>query len=153
MYMSCVPHVMYGLVFVVKFAVALLRICMTKSNVRFCYQICDKKHSTWVTLSRCRGEAHFPFRCAPRRLVMRRYQVRFHHAAATAHSQRGKCKLPASPANKSVVTLIWQLLQLLVILQLLATLVDFNNSCCSIISNGLKQQDQALAIIAALGNS
>ena len=39
--MSCVPHVMYGVVFVDHFALALLRICMTKSKVRCCYQICD----------------------------------------------------------------------------------------------------------------
>ena len=39
--MSCVPHVMYAVVFVENFAVALLRICMTKSNVRCCYQMCD----------------------------------------------------------------------------------------------------------------
>ena len=30
MYMSCVPHVMYGLVCVVHFVIALLGICMTK---------------------------------------------------------------------------------------------------------------------------
>ena len=39
--MSCVPHVMYGVVAVENFAIALLRICMTKSKVRCCYQICD----------------------------------------------------------------------------------------------------------------
>ena len=39
--MSCVPHVMYGLVSVVNLAVALLRICMTKSKVKCCYQVCD----------------------------------------------------------------------------------------------------------------
>ena len=33
MYMSCVPYVMYGFVFVENFALALLRICMTKSKV------------------------------------------------------------------------------------------------------------------------
>jgi hypothetical protein len=31
---------------------------------------------------------------------MRRYRVRFHHAAAAAQSYRGSCELPASPASK-----------------------------------------------------
>ena len=39
--MSCVPHVMYGLVCVVNLAIALLRICMMKYEIRCCYPICD----------------------------------------------------------------------------------------------------------------
>ena len=39
--MSCVPYVRYGLVCVGNCASALLRICRTKSKVRFVYQICD----------------------------------------------------------------------------------------------------------------
>ena len=48
-----------------------------------------------------RGEAPFPFRRAPGGLAMRRYRVRFHHAAAAAQSYRGSCELPASPASKA----------------------------------------------------
>ena len=33
---------MYGFVFAVDFAVALLRNCMTKSKVKMCYQMCVK---------------------------------------------------------------------------------------------------------------
>ena len=65
----------------------------------------QKLNRTLATLSALTNLAalnkQFPFRCAPRRLVMQRYQVRFHHAAATAHSQREKCKLSASPTNQN----------------------------------------------------
>ena len=45
---------------------------------------------------------HRTLDCAPRLVVMRRDQLRFHHAAATAHSQREKCKLSAYPANQNL---------------------------------------------------
>ena len=54
--MSCVPHVMYGLLCVGCFAVALLRICMVTSKIKICYQSCDQKNtpnrSDSVALSR-----------------------------------------------------------------------------------------------------
>ena len=40
-YMSCVPYVRCGLVCVGNFALALLRICRTKSKLTLFYQICD----------------------------------------------------------------------------------------------------------------
>ena len=49
-----------------------------------------------------RGEAPFPFRRAPGGLAMRRYRVRFHHAAAAAQSYRGSCELPASLASNGL---------------------------------------------------
>ena len=79
MCMSCVPEVLHGVVCVVNVALALLRMCLMRSIFNICYQSYDHKklRSTWVTVSRCRGEAHFPFRCAPGSVVMRRHQVRF----------------------------------------------------------------------------
>ena len=38
--MSCVPHVMYGVVFVLTFAVALFRICIKTSKLRCCCSNC-----------------------------------------------------------------------------------------------------------------
>ena len=43
--MSCVPHVMYGLLCVGSFAVALLRICMMKSKIKMCDQSCNQKNT------------------------------------------------------------------------------------------------------------
>ena len=42
MCMSCVPDVMYGVVFAVNVAIALFRICMMKSKFKVCDQSCDQ---------------------------------------------------------------------------------------------------------------
>ena len=52
-----------------------------------------------IKLHHGRGEVPFPFRRAPGGLAMRRYRVRFHHAAAAAQSYRRSYELPASLAN------------------------------------------------------
>ena len=90
--MCCVRHAMYGLVFVVNFAVALFRICIMKSKVEICYQMCDHTKKT-------RGSA-LPLPLHLRTSGHAALSGPVSLAAATAHSQRGKCKLPASPANK-----------------------------------------------------
>ena len=81
MYMSCVPHVMYGLLCVGCVAAALLRICMIASKIKMCYQSCDQKTpsiSDSVALSR---ESALPL---PLKMSG--------HAALSG---------PASPANKN----------------------------------------------------
>ena len=47
--MSCVPHVMYGLVVVVNFAIALLRICMTKSKLDVEIKLAINKNKIYMS--------------------------------------------------------------------------------------------------------
>ena len=75
-----------------------------KLGRQFCTCLCFTKYtiiktSLLETTSLGRGEAPFPFRRAPGGLAVRRYRVRFHHAAAAAQSYRGSCELPASLAS------------------------------------------------------
>ena len=66
------------------------------------YLVIQRLHRIHATLPALNVRAtlskHCFFRWAPGRLVMLRYQIRFHHSATIAHSLRGKEVLvPARP--------------------------------------------------------